>query len=218
MPAPVTLFERFLSADCEACWADPATPAPTPGPGVVVLDWIVPARSGDEAPLSAAATRDALLRLQALGRQPPAVRDVHVATVEPGRPDRLRVARGMPFNDYLGTSIGYTAPRQRQRLPPASATANPHEGDAGEFYLLLVESIPAGAEGTPVGRNLVRNMLQGTWSKREQLLKREHPRASWMEARPMRIPEGAQADRLRVVGWVQDGTGHVIAAAQSACR
>ena len=61
MPAPVTLFERFLSADCEACWADPATPAPTPGPGVVVLDWIVPARSGDEAPLSAAATRDALV-------------------------------------------------------------------------------------------------------------------------------------------------------------
>ena len=34
----------------------------------------------------------------------------------------------------------------------------------------------------------------------------------------MRVPEGAQAQRLRVVGWVQDEQGRVIAAAQSACR
>ena len=26
-PKPVALFERFISADCEACWGDAATPA-----------------------------------------------------------------------------------------------------------------------------------------------------------------------------------------------
>lgn len=214
VPAPATLFERFISADCEACWSDPSTPAPASGTGVVVLDWIVPGPSGDDAPLSAAATRDALARLAALGRQPPAARDVHVATVERDRPGRLRVARGMPFNDYLGTSIGYIAALQRQ----GTAKAKAGEPDSGEFYLLLVESVPAGTEGTPVSRNLVRNMLQGSWNKRDQLLKKEQNRSSWMENRPMRIPEGARPERLRVVGWVQDGSGRVIAAAQSACR
>ena len=40
----------------------------------------------------------------------------------------------------------------------------------------------------------------------------------WMETRSMRIPEGAQAERLRLVGWVQDAQGSVLAAAQSTCR
>lgn len=207
--APVTLFERFLDADCEACWSDPATPAPAASASVVVLDWIVPAPSGDEAPLSAAATRDALARLEALGRKAPSARDVHVASVKKGSTGRLRVAHGMPFNDYLGTSIRYTGARQRPA--PAGATVG-----AVNFYLLLVESVPAGTEGTPVGRNIVRNMLQGTWNQRDQLLKKEQ--GHWMEARPMRVPEGAQAQRLRVVGWVQDEQGRVIATAQSACR
>jgi hypothetical protein len=197
--APVTLFERFLDADCEACWSDPATPAPAASASVVVLDWIVPA----------AATRDALARLEALGRKAPSARDVHVASVEKGSTGRLRVAHGMPFNDYLGTSIRYTGARQRPA--PAGATVG-----AVNFYLLLVESVPAGTEGTPVGRNIVRNMLQGTWNQRDQLQKKEQ--GHWMEARPMRVPEGAQAQRLRVVGWVQDEQGRVIAAAQSACR
>ena len=44
VPRPTAVFERFISADCEACWADPATPAP--GPSAVVLDWIVPTARG----------------------------------------------------------------------------------------------------------------------------------------------------------------------------
>ncbi|EJE49649.1 hypothetical protein PMI14_05780, partial [Acidovorax sp. CF316] len=50
---PAALFERFVSADCESCWADKATPAPS-APGTLVLDWIVPGTQGDNAPLSAA--------------------------------------------------------------------------------------------------------------------------------------------------------------------
>ena len=37
------------------------------------------------------------------------------------------------------------------------------------FNLLMVESIPAGAEGTVVARNVVRNLLQGTWDGRNKL-------------------------------------------------
>ena len=34
----------------------------------------------------------------------------------------------------------------------------------------------------------------------------------------MRIPEGAKAQHLHMVGWVQNAQGEVLAAAQSACR
>jgi hypothetical protein len=33
----------------------------------------------------------------------------------------------------------------------------------------------------------------------------------------MSIPEGAKPERLRVVGWVEDARGRVVAAAQSRC-
>lgn len=204
-PQPVAIFERFISADCEACWTDAATPSPSATAGAVVLDWIVPGQAGDEAPLSAAATNDALARLQALGRAPPAATDVYTAAVEGARPARLRVAHGLPFNDYLGTAIAFTPTRRDGAAPDAMA-----------FYLLLVESVPAGTEGTRVGRNMVRNMLQGTWDKRDTLSNSKQTK--WMESRSMRIPDGAQPERLRMVGWVQDAQGRVVAAAQSACR
>ena len=205
-PRPVAIFERFISADCEACWTDAATPAPSDTAGAVVLDWIVPGQAGDEAPLSAAATHDALARLQALGRTPPAATDVHTTVVEAAGPARLRVAHGLPFNDYLGTGITFAPTLQRHGATPGAMA----------FYLLLVESVPAGTDGTPVARNMVRNMLQGTWDKRDQLSNSKQ--TQWMESRPMRIPEGAQPERLRMVGWVQDAGGRVVAAAQSACR
>ena len=205
-PRPVAIFERFISADCEACWTDAATPAPSDTAGAVVLDWIVPGQAGDEAPLSAAATHDALARLRALGRTPPAATDVHTTVVEAAGPARLRVAHGLPFNGYLGTGITFAPTTQRNGATPGAMA----------FYLLLVESVPAGTEGTPVARNMVRNMLQGIWDKRDQLSNSKQ--TQWMESRPMRIPEGAQPERLRMVGWVQDAGGRVVAAAQSACR
>src|SRR5450830_620746 len=62
---PVLLLERFISADCESCWSAP--PDTPPASGALTLDWIVPSDQADEAPLSAAARRDALMRLEALG-------------------------------------------------------------------------------------------------------------------------------------------------------
>ena len=157
--------------------------------------------------MAAAAANDALLRLQALGRAAPGTTDVAVLAVEGTSAHRVRVAHGLPLNDYLGTGIAFKPHR-----------ANP--ADTWQYHLLLVESVPAGAEGTPVERNLVRNMLQGTWEKRHQLSKAEQTRTrfAWMENRPMRIPEGAKAEQLHMVGWVQNAQGEVVAAARSACQ
>lgn len=207
-PQPVVVFERFISADCEACWSDAKTPAPSATAGVMVLDWIVPGRAADDAPLSAAATNDALVRLQTLGRKLPATTDVHIATVEAPSPSKLRVAHGLPFNDYLGTAIAFTPSRAAQRHNTPD--------NRWSFHLLLVEAVPAGTDGTAVPRQIVRNMLQGTWGPQDQPTQGSAHR--WMEARSMRIAEGANAERLRLVGWVQDPTGRIVAAAQSVCR
>ncbi|MFN7152968.1 MAG: hypothetical protein ACK4OE_04700 [Acidovorax sp.] len=200
-PSAVAVYERFINADCDTCWV--SAPSHVPGPSALVVDWVVPGRLGDDAPLSAAATRDALTRLQELNRPIPEQTDSHIADI--GRPTaasaQLRVAEGPAFNDYLGTGIRFT-----------------HRGSGAasyQFTMLLVESIPAGEEGSPVPRNLVRNSLQGTWLKDDG---RTNTSKAWMENRPMRIPDGAQAERLRLVGWVQDPTGRLVAAAQSVCR
>lgn len=207
-PQPVALYERFINADCESCWA--SAPAHAPGPSALVVDWIVPGSLGDDAPLSAAATQDALARLQELQRQPPAGTDTHVSEVArpAASPGRLRVATGPAVNDYLGTGISLIPRHGRAAAPDGAA---PYA-----FTLVLVETVPAGAEGSPVARNLVRNALQGIWDKRSKLPKEEQ--IAWMENRPMRIPEGARPERLHVVGWLQDGAGRVVAAAEAVCR
>ncbi|MBH1957390.1 MAG: hypothetical protein I8H70_01715 [Burkholderiales bacterium] len=43
-------------------------------------------------------------------------------------------------------------------------------------WLALVEPLPAGTEGSPVERNLVRNELSRIWNGRKQLLKDEQRR------------------------------------------
>ncbi len=188
-PAPVALLERFISADCESCWQ--ADRSPQPRRGELAIDWIVPGMRGEDAPLAAAATRDALDRLRALGRQAPAELD-SLRTARQGAAGRLRVALGPAFNGYAGASI--------QSLG----------GGEGPFtgWLALVETLPAGSHGSPVERNLVRNLLQVPW-----------PAAPGrrFEARPMSIPEGAQPERLRVIGWLQDSRGKIRAISESRC-
>lgn len=205
VPAPVALVERFISADCASCWSDAATPATSAQQ--LAIDWIVPSERGDDAPLSAAATRDALARLKALGRSAPA-QTLTVTTRVTGTgaaPLPLRVAHGVSINNYIGTSI---------RIKPAPAI--PAGSGPWTAWLLLVETVPKGTEGTPVPRNLVRNSLQSLWDNNSKLSTNEH--LSMEETRPMQIPPDADPKHLRVVGWVQDAQGHVLAAAQSLCR
>ncbi len=195
-PRPTALLERFINADCEACWSERQTPAAARGD--LAIDWIVPGSRGDEAPLAAAATRDALDRLQALAAPvPAAARGARQRAVAP-RPG-LRVAHGLPFNGYIGASIDFKA-----------AGPGPWTG-----WLALVEKLPAGTEGTPVQRLLVRNLLQVPWPGRQP--GPGAPAGRLFESRPMNIPSGARPERLSVVGWIEDSRGHIRAIAQSGC-
>lgn len=192
---PIRLLERFISADCESCWGDGS---PTPGSNELALDWIVPGSKGDGAPLSAAATPDALSRLGVLQRAAPAASDAAQSRVE--APKRgLRVSHGLPFNGYVGTSIELKTPGK----------------EAWSAWLLLVETIPAGTEGTPVERNLVRNALQTSWPAAGPRSGDLQPRL--FESRPMSLPPNLKPERMSVVGWVQDGRGRMRAIAQSRC-
>lgn len=196
---PVALLERFISADCRDCWSDAATPQTRRGE--VALDWVLPGSQGEDAPLSAVASRAGLKRLQALGQAPPAGSSSHTTAV--AGPGRLRVAHGLPVSGYIGASVAL------QRLPPDAVPA------PWTAWLALVETLPAGAEASPVPRNLVRNLFQPLWNGSKKLSKSEQPR--FFESRAMDIPAGADLDRLAVIGWVQDAHGRVFAAAQSRC-
>lgn len=199
-PRPVQLMERFIHADCDSCWTDAATPVPASH--AVALDWVVPSRQGDDAPLSAVATRDALARLEALGQGVPAESKTILHAVKGIKGAALRVAHGLPVADYLGASI---------ELKPLSPAAR----KPMTAWLALVETLPAGTEGSPVERNLVRNVLSRNWDGRKQLSKDEQKRL--FESRSMNIAPAANPDRLRVVGWVEDEKGQVLLAAQSRC-
>ena len=206
-PRPVQLLERFINADCDSCWQDPATPKANAGQ--VVLDWLVPndaGSKGEDAPLMAVASRDGLNRLQALGKSLPAQTLASSLTVKKYKSATLRVAHGLPLSGYLGTSIEFKA-------GPATAKAQP-----ATAWLVLVEALPEGTEGSPVERNLVRNSvqigLQPNNFGRKQLLNKER----FFESRVMSIASGVNPDRLRVIGWVEDQAGHVVVAAQSRCK
>jgi len=193
------LLERFINADCADCWQDGG---PRPRSGTVVLDWIVPGSLGDDAPLSAAASRDAATRLAALGVRRPERNATVPHTVASPRVGRMRVAHGVALGGYVGASIEWRAPRR------AGA-------DGLRAGLALVETLPAGTEGSPVERNLVRNVLFPAWDGDSPLSNQDN--LSWYESRPMNIPEGARAERLRVIGWVEDAQGRLLAVAQSRC-
>ena len=194
VPAPRALLERFVNADCEQCWKDPQTPGA--GSGTLALDWVVPGSQGEDAPLAAAATSDGSDRLEAIGAKVPAQSSARFTQRTAGAPLKLRVAHGLPFNEYIGTSI---------EMQPAL-------GGPWKAWLLLVETLPAGTEGSPVERNLVRNAFIADWPASTKA-----PLAKHYELRPMRVAEGANVERLRVVGWLEDAQGRIRAMAQSRC-
>lgn len=197
---PAVLVERFISADCPDCWTDARTVRTTGRE--LALDWVLPGSRGEDAPLSAVATRDGLKRLQALDLAPPAASSSRKTPIE-GRTGNLRVAHGLPVSGYIGASV-------ELKQPQAGAAALPWTA-----WLALVETLPAGTEGSPVPRNIVRNTIQPLWDKGLQLSKGEQ--LQFRESRVMDIPPGANPDRLAVIGWVQDSQGRILAAAQSRC-
>jgi hypothetical protein len=203
--APVALLERFTHADCATCWSDPATARPAARE--LAIDWIVPSPKGDEAALSAAASRDALQRLEALKQTLSSGTLKHrspsdrVAQSTTRAPLKLRVAHGVALGGYMGASVELTIARKA----PLLSRANAYPLTA---WLVLAEDIAVGVEGSPVARLLVRNALVTSWPKGQRTF----------ESRPMSLSAGSNPDKLRVVGWVEDAQGQVIARAASHCR
>jgi hypothetical protein len=203
---PTALLERFINADCDSCWKNPATPAPQLGQ--MALDWVLPGSKGEDAPLSAVASRDGVNRIEVLGAGLPDKTTSSTRVIpNPRKKDSsLRVAHGLVLSGYIGVSI---------ELKPVGSIKAKQPHLPLTAWLVLVESIPEGTEGTPVARNLVRNALQVNWNGHNQLSKKE--RSRFFESRVMSVAQGVNPDHLRVMGWVEDVKGKVLVAAQSGC-
>lgn len=201
-PLPRRLVERFINADCDTCWADPVT-NPTKN-DELALDWIVPGSQNDEAPLAAAASSDAWLRLSALKHARPTAHDSRMTDLSPWPEASLRLAHGVALGGYVGASIEFRLPKTARLDAPPQA------------WLVLVETLTQGSEGSPVSRNLVRNVFQPSWNMHNSLLIEEQ--LSFKETRPLSIPPGANPQRLRLVGWVQDSQGQTLLATQTVCE
>ena len=202
---PTLLLERFINADCAECWSAAATPA-LPRGGLV-LDWVVPGNKGDDAPLAAVASRDALTRLQALGQEPQAGQWQQSMSMAAAKATekrhasayRLRASHGLAFNGYVGVSL---------ELKPLPVQSPARQDGPWTAWLALVEAVPAGTEGSPVDRQLVRNVLVVPWSRQQ---------AGGLERRSMALPEGSNPDRISVVAWLEDSRHGLKTAVQSRC-
>ena len=186
-PAPAaTLLERFIPADCEACWST----AERPPDATWILDWIVPSPRGDAAPLSAAAIAEATARAGAMTTTSTRQRRHALAP----RGLQLTVEQGPAWNGYIALRLRAT------RSGPA------WPGGASGF-IALVEDVAAGDEGTPVPRRVVRAVVGPL------TLEPDSPGTTHVVA--VRLPSGSRVDRLDATAWIEDGTGAIVAAAQA---
>lgn len=188
---PTLLLERFVPADCERCWS---TTPPSPGSTlsarerVFALDWIVPsAARGDAAPLAAAAIAEASDRVARAGSLP-ADEALSVARPLPRKSTalRLEISDGPVVNGYV--ALRFVARTSGAALPG---------GIAG--YMALVERVPAGEEGSPVDRQLVRAQVGPL------PLDTLRAGAPVEHFRAIRLPETAKPERLAAVGWIERG-------------
>jgi hypothetical protein len=193
VPQPAAVLERFISADCLDCWRDPKTPRAAAD--TLALDWIVPGRKRADALLSVVALDEAQERLSVLGRAVPERAD-SVVSPRTGDPIALRLAQGGAFNDYVGASMELKRPGR----------------EAWRAWLLLVEKLPAGSEGSPVARNLVRNVFRPEWRK----VMARAP-GGLAETLAMQIHDGARPERLRLVAVLEDARGRIRAISQTEC-
>jgi hypothetical protein len=194
-PAHAAVSERFISADCAACWTDASTlPAPA---AEWSLDWIVPSARGDDAPLSAAAPAEAADRARRVLNT--GINDertvVHRSAARAASRAQLSVASGPAFNGYFGVQVD-----GRGRWPAGTRA-----------WIALVESVGAGTDGTPLPRQLVRTVA-GPYEPAE--LRSGQP---WRVLQAMRWPETAKPERLRARAWLERADGRIVAMAGERC-
>jgi hypothetical protein len=195
-PEPLRLIERFMSADCESCWA--ADGLKSKAGRTMVLDWIVPGSA--TAPLAVGAVNEATARAGVLTSSATKQQSNALKAAAP----RLRIADGPAWNGYIGLQL--TVHRNSNR----NGNRNGKLPEGAVAYMALVERMARKSEGTALARQLVRNVV-GPLSLEElaSVTPVRHFRA-------MRLPDGARAEKLASVAWVESAEGKVIAATQSA--
>jgi hypothetical protein len=198
VPCPrvhAAVLERFISAECQACWTDASVAQA--GAGEWLLDWIVPSVRGDAAPLSSAAPPEARARARRALKAEPA-KDRTRTQRSAARSDsswQMSVVSGPAWNGYFGVQVD------------ASGRA-----DSGvSAWVALVEAVPAGTDGSAVPRELVRT-LSGPFTPSE--LRSGQP---WQYLLAMRWPETAKASRLHARAWIEDAAGRIVAMAGEPC-
>jgi hypothetical protein len=193
--AGAAVVERFISADCPACWS--AADVAAPPAGAWLFDWIAPTPAGSEAPLAAAASADAPDRAQRAGG--PAPSGQQALTVRSTLPRtaglRLAVQSGPAWNGYFGLRL-----EVRGRVPAGSSA-----------WLALVEQLPADSEGSVAERQLVRSVAGPL------PLDAMHPGRATSHLRALRWPETAQPTRLQARGWIESADGALLAIATDSC-
>lgn len=194
-PIHAAVVERFISADCAACWASP--PATATPPGQWLLDWIVPSARGDDAPLASAAPSEAGERARRATGTPLAdgASVQHATAKRASSGVRLSVVSGPAWNGYFGVQL------DAQGTLPSGSMA----------WIALVESVGAGTDGTPVPRQVVRT-VSGPLELPE--LRGGHP-ARILQA--MRWPETAKPERLRARAWIERPDGRIVVMAGERC-
>jgi hypothetical protein len=189
--APTAVVERFIGADCAACWGRDAGASAS---GAWTLDWIVPGAQGDNAPLALAALPEAKARAQR-GRLRAASNDTlaHRTALKAPRGTSLVVATGPAWHGYLGVQLDLGG-----RWPAGSSA-----------WVALVEAVPQGTDGTPVARQLVRNVAGP--------IRIDNAEPTQRDTRAMRWPESAQPQRLVAAAWVEAADGRMLAFARDRC-
>jgi len=193
--AQAAVFERFISAECSACWTDVA--APVARSDAWLLDWIVPSARGDQAPLSPAAPDEAAARARRVLNTDvdDARTTVHRTSARTTSAAKLAVASGPAFNGYFGVQVD-----GRGRAPVDSGV-----------WVALVESVPAGTDGTAVPRQLVRTVA-GPFRPQEL-----GSGKAWRVLQAMRWPETAKPERLLARAWIERADGRLVAMAGERC-
>jgi len=193
--ANAAVIERFISAECEACWSDASVAKP--GAGEWLLDWIVPSARGDEAPLSSAAPAEASARARRALKTEPAADRSHVRR-HAARSDtswQLKVTSGPAWSGYFGVQV--------------DASGRASVGTS--VWIALVETVAAGTDGSALPRQLVRT-LSGPFTPGE--LRSGKP---WHHLQAMRWPDTAKPARLQARVWIEDAGGRIVAMAGEPC-
>ena len=217
-PPQAPALERLYSADCADCWGQAAPGSASAAAGRWLFDWIVPGAA--DAPLAAGALAEAAERLQRL--------PADSASTAPGALPRevaspprnklnlrgllmppLRVVSGPAWYGYFGLELQVPA-AARSRLPAGSSG-----------WLALVEQVPAGSDGTPVARALVRTvagpLAVDATPPDLALIRRIRP-TGLTHLRALRWPAGAEPTRLQARAWIEGPDGTILAVAADHCR